>query len=87
MVLRVLMRQVVPATCYISYARIVAILMAYIKKSHFALACVTNQGTPVYGTLELFNTKRQHYYIQHLSAFSVAAEYETNGSNRGSGLG
>ena len=30
--MRVLVRQVVPVPCYISYARIVAILMAYKKK-------------------------------------------------------
>jgi hypothetical protein len=57
-----LTRQAVPVTCYISYARIVAILIACIK-SQFALACVTNQGTSVYGTLEYFNAKHQHYYV------------------------
>jgi hypothetical protein len=48
----VLVRLVVPVTCYISYARIVAIFMPYKKRSHFALDCVTKQGTPVCGTLE-----------------------------------
>jgi hypothetical protein len=72
--MRVLMRQSVRETCYISYARIVAILMAYVK-SQFALAYVTNQGTPVYVTLEYFNTKHQHNNVQRLSDVSVKAEY------------
>jgi hypothetical protein len=86
MIIRVLMRQAVPVTCNVSYARIVAILMAYIM-SQFALAYVTNQGTPVYGTLEYFSTKRLHYDVQRLSAVSVAAEYGTNSSSRGYRVG